>query len=45
VISQVPDSAAQINKGSKVVLNISKGPEFIFVPNVISKTQNQATLI
>jgi len=44
VISQTPDSAAQINKGSKIVLVISKGPEFIFVPNVISKTQNQATL-
>ena len=44
VISQDPDSAAQINKGSKVILNISKGPEFIYVPNVISKTANQATL-
>ena len=44
VISQDPDSAAVINKGSKVVLNISKGPEFIYVPNVISKSANQATL-
>jgi serine/threonine-protein kinase len=44
VISQDPDSAAQINKGSKVVLNISKGPEFVYIPNVISKTANQATL-
>ena len=44
VISQDPESAAQINKGSKVVLNISKGPEFVYVPNVISKSQNQATL-
>ena len=44
VISQDPDSAAQINKGSKVVLNISKGPEFVYIPNVISKTVNQATL-
>lgn len=44
VISQTPDSAVQISKGSKIVLVISKGPEFIFVPNVISKTQNQATL-
>ena len=44
VISQEPDSAAQINKGSKVVLNISKGPEFVYIPNVISKTANQATL-
>ncbi|MEI7561785.1 MAG: Stk1 family PASTA domain-containing Ser/Thr kinase [Actinomycetes bacterium] len=44
VISQDPDSAAQINKGSKVVLNISKGPEFVYIPNVISKSANQATL-
>ena len=44
VISQDPDSAAQINKGSKVTLNISKGPEFVYVPNVISKSANQATL-
>jgi eukaryotic-like serine/threonine-protein kinase len=44
VISQDPESAAQINKGSKVVLNISKGPEFVYVPNVISKSLNQATL-
>ena len=44
VISQEPDSAAQINKGSKVVLNISKGPEFVYIPNVISKSANQATL-
>jgi serine/threonine-protein kinase len=44
VISQEPDSAAQINKGSEVVLNISKGPEFVYIPNVISKTANQATL-
>lgn len=44
VISQAPESSASISKGSKVVLNISKGSEFIFVPNVISKTTNQATL-
>lgn len=44
VISQDPDSAAEINKGAKVSLNISKGPEFVFIPNVISKTANQATL-
>jgi serine/threonine protein kinase/beta-lactam-binding protein with PASTA domain len=44
VISQEPDSAAQINKGSKVILNISKGPEFVYIPNVISKSANQATL-
>ncbi len=44
VISQDPESAASINKGSKVILNISKGPEFVYIPNVISKSANQATL-
>jgi serine/threonine-protein kinase len=44
VISQDPESAAAINKGSKVILNISKGPEFVYIPNVISKSSNQATL-
>lgn len=44
VISQDPDSAATINKGSKITLNISKGPEFIYIPNVLSKSTNQATL-
>jgi serine/threonine-protein kinase len=44
VISQDPESAAAINKGSKVILNISKGPEFVYIPNVISKSANQATL-
>jgi len=44
VISQDPESAASINKGSKVILNISKGPEFVYIPNVISKSVNQATL-
>ena len=44
VISQDPESAALINKGSKVILNISKGPEFVYIPNVISKSANQATL-
>ena len=44
VISQDPESSAAINKGSKVILNISKGPEFVYIPNVISKSSNQATL-
>ncbi len=44
VISQDPESSAAINKGSKVILNISKGPEFVYIPNVISKSTNQATL-
>lgn len=44
VILQEPDSAAQINKGAKISLIISKGPEFVYIPNVISKSANQATL-
>lgn len=44
VISQDPESSDSINKGSKVILNISKGPEFVYIPNVISKSANQATL-
>jgi len=44
VISQDPESSDSINKGSKVILNISKGPEFVYIPNVISKSVNQATL-
>jgi len=44
VISQKPESAPLVDKGSEVVLDISKGPEFVFIPNVISKSANQATL-
>lgn len=44
VISQTPASAPQVDKGSEIALNISKGPEFVFIPNVISKSSNQATL-
>jgi serine/threonine-protein kinase len=44
VISQEPGASESINKGAKVTLNISKGPEFVFIPNVISKSANQATL-
>jgi eukaryotic-like serine/threonine-protein kinase len=44
VISQVPASAPLVDKGSKITLDISKGPEFVFIPNVISKNSNQATL-
>jgi serine/threonine-protein kinase len=44
VISQEPSASESIDKGSKVVLNISKGPEFVYIPNVISKSANQATL-
>ena len=44
VISQTPASAPLVDKGSEITLDISKGPEFVFIPNVISKSSNQATL-
>jgi serine/threonine-protein kinase len=44
VISQIPTSAPLVDKGSEITLDISKGPEFVFIPNVISKSSNQATL-
>jgi eukaryotic-like serine/threonine-protein kinase len=33
-----------IGKGSKIDLTISKGPEFVFVPNVLGKNKNDASL-
>lgn len=44
VISQAPDRSDAIPIGSKIRLVISKGPEFIFVPNVLGKSKNSATL-
>lgn len=44
VISQTPASAPLVDKGLEITLDISKGPEFVFIPNVISKSSNQATL-
>lgn len=44
VISQSPESSNAIEKGSKIILAVSKGPEFVFVPNVLGKSKNNATL-
>jgi serine/threonine-protein kinase len=44
VVSQDPDSSDAIAKGSKILLSVSKGPEFVFVPNVLGKSKNNATL-
>ena len=44
VISQSPDKMESIGKGSKIDLTISKGPEFVFVPNVLGKNKNDASL-
>ena len=44
VISQLPEKMESIGKGSKIDLTISKGPEFVFVPNVLGKNKNDASL-
>ncbi len=44
VISQSPENSDSIGKGSKIELAVSKGPEFVFVPNILGKTKNDATL-
>jgi len=44
VISQSPEKMESIGKGSKIDLTISKGPEFVFVPNVLGKNKNDASL-
>ncbi len=44
VISQTPEVSDSIELGSKVELVLSKGPEFVFVPNVLGKTKNDASL-
>jgi serine/threonine-protein kinase len=44
VISQSPEKLESIGKGSKIDLIISKGPEFVFVPNTLGKNKNDASL-
>ena len=44
VISQLPEKSESLGKASKVELVISKGPEFVFVPNVLGKSKNDAIL-
>jgi len=44
VISQSPEGSNSIEKGSKILLAVSKGPEFVFVPNVLGKSKNNAAL-
>ncbi|MDP1720139.1 MAG: Stk1 family PASTA domain-containing Ser/Thr kinase [Candidatus Nanopelagicaceae bacterium] len=43
VVSQTPDGGMNLPKGTKVALVISKGPEWVFIPNVYSLTQEKAT--
>ena len=42
VISQVPSGGAPLEKGAKIALTISKGSQFVFIPNVFSLTEAKA---
>ena len=42
VISQTPESDAQLTSGSKVVLTVSSGPDDLIMPNVSSMTLEDA---
>ena len=44
VIAQSPEKSELIGKGSKIELIISKGSEFVFVPNVLGKNKNDASV-
>ena len=44
VVSQSPDISDAIGLCSKIELVLSKGPEFVFVPNVLGKNKNDASL-
>lgn len=44
VIAQTPEKSDLISKGSKIELVISKGSEFVFVPNVLGKNKNDASV-
>lgn len=42
VISQDPAGGAQLAKGAKIILTVSKGSEFVFIPNIFSLTEAKA---
>lgn len=42
VISQLPSGGAPLAKGAKITLTISKGSQFVFIPNVFSLTEAKA---
>ena len=42
VISQVPSGGAPLAKGTKITLTVSKGSEYVFIPNVFSLTEAKA---
>ena len=43
VISQDPNTSGPLPKASKISIVISKGSEYVFVPNVFSLTESKAT--
>ena len=43
VITQIPGSDQPLPKGSKIVIIVSDGSEFVFVPNVLGKTLEEAS--
>jgi serine/threonine-protein kinase len=43
VISQSPIAGDEVDKGSEVVLTISKGPDLVDVPSVVGLTEAEAT--
>jgi len=42
VISQQPSGGAPLAKGAKITLTISKGSQFVFIPNIFSLTEAKA---
>ena len=42
VISQVPSGGTPLAKGAKITLTISKGSQYVFIPNVFSLTEAKA---
>jgi serine/threonine-protein kinase len=42
VISQVPSGGAPLAKGAKITLTISKGSQYVFIPNIFSLTEPKA---
>lgn len=42
VISQVPSGGAPLPKGEKITLTISKGSQYVFIPNIFSLTEAKA---
>ena len=42
VITQLPSGGAPLAKGAKIALTISKGSQFVFIPNIFSLTEPKA---